>query len=446
MASAAAVSIPAYYRLLRGNRNMRLLWWAQVISEIGDWLYTVSLYSLIYELTGSAKAIGLVLVFQVLPQFFIGPTGGAINDHVSRRKVLIFADIVRAVVIAAMLLVRTVEALPWLFALLFLETAMWAFFEPGRAAIIPNITRPGPESVTANSLSSMTWSVNFFLGSGLGGLLGVGLGRDAVFLIDAVSFLVSAWLIQRMKFNEPHLEGKAPLTARDLVDFRPIADGARYIWNHPRLATMLIPKFGLGLLGANWVILPVLGQREFKLGTGSVGAVEAGMLGMSVLMSARGLGAMIGPLAAGGWVGSNEDRMRRAISVGFLLILAGYGLLAVAPNVWVACAVVALAHAGGSTIWVFSTTLLQAHAEDRFRGRVFAADFGFLVLAMSMATYAGGLAIDGGVPVRTVALATGLIVLGPCFLWTRLTAGWKRPDPDAMLKVQHEETAGPEPR
>src|SRR6185436_13996743 len=143
-----------YLALLRNNRNFRLLWIAQVISEVGDWFYTVAIYSLLLEYTGSAKSIALAFTLQVLPQFVCSPSAGVINDRLSRRRVMIFADFARAVIVAGMLFVRGPESVNFLYALLFLETIMWALFEPGRTATIPNITE-GPDVITGNTLSSM---------------------------------------------------------------------------------------------------------------------------------------------------------------------------------------------------------------------------------------------------------------------------------------------------
>src|SRR5437773_10272807 len=88
-------------------------------------------------------------------------------------------------------------------------------------------------------------------------------------------------------------------------------------------------------------------------------------------------------------------------------------------NLLVACAWVMLAHMGGSTIWVFSTTLLQLHTDDRFRGRVFAADLGFSMLTIAIGAYVCGLFLDWGSSARTIAAATGLLMLLPAALW-----GW----------------------
>ena len=92
------------------------------------------------------------------------------------------------------------------------------------------------------------------------------------------------------------------------------------------------------------------------------------------------------------------------LRVGFFLAAAGYAVLGVAPSLMLACAAVVLAHAGGSTVWVFSTTLLQAQTEDRFRGRVFSAEYAFSMLSMSTVSYLAGVFVDLGVSARTVAL------------------------------------------
>ena len=211
------ISFGGIVRLIRHNRNFRLLWSAQIISEVGDWLYAVVLYSLLLQITGRAQSIGFTLALQLLPQLFVSPMAGVLNDRISRKRIMIFTDVARAVIIAAMLFTQTVDRIPLLYVLLVLETIMWAFFEPGRSAIIPNITRNDEERLVANTLGGVTWAVAFFLGSSLGGFMAAAFGRNFVFIFDAVSFLFSAWLISRMQFAEPHLATAPPFTWRDLA-------------------------------------------------------------------------------------------------------------------------------------------------------------------------------------------------------------------------------------
>src|SRR5260370_3017907 len=206
--------------------------------------------------------VAFAFMAQVLPQCFMAPTAGVINDRISRKQVMIFADWARAVIVLSMMLVRSRETLWLLFVLLFLETVCWALFEPGHRAVIPNITH-GDETPVANALAAATWSVNFALGAELGGLADVTFGRNTVFVLNALSFVASALLIRRMRFAEPHADNLPPLKVRDLFDFSPIAEGVRYVKRDPKLLVTIFVNAGAGLMGSNWGILPVLADRAF---------------------------------------------------------------------------------------------------------------------------------------------------------------------------------------
>src|SRR5712672_2639805 len=215
------ISFASYAHLLGGNRNFRRLWSAQVVSEIGDWFYTLAIYNLLLQLTGRAGSVALALVLQVLPQTLIGPTAGVVNDRVRRKYVMIAADLVRFVIVLPMLLVRS-RSLVWLvYPLLVAETTMAAFFEPARSSVIPNIADRG-EVLIANTLSSATWSVNLLVGASVGGVVAAFFGRDTVFILNALSFLASAILIGGMRFREPHADSASPLSPHDLIDFSPV--------------------------------------------------------------------------------------------------------------------------------------------------------------------------------------------------------------------------------
>jgi MFS family permease len=409
---ASSITFASYLRLLRGNRNFRRLWMAQIVSEIGDWFYTLSIYTLLLQFTGRASSVALALVLQVLPQTFAGPTAGVVNDRLKRKHVMIAADLIRFGVVLAMLFVRS-RSMVWLvFPLLLAETTMAAFFEPARSAVIPNITTED-EVLVANTLSSMTWSVNLMIGAAVGGVVAAFFGRDTVFILNALSFLVSALLIAGMRFAEPHAEAAAPLRPRDLVDFSPVLEGIRYIRNHPTLLPAVFAKAGEIMVGPSWVIFTVMGAREFAWHGHNINAAGGAMLGMSILLAGRGLGALVGPVVSARWAGRSDHRLRLGILIGYLTIAFGYGLLGISRTVWMAAGCAMLAHAGGSTVWVFSTTLLQLHTDDRFRGRVFAADLGLASLTFATTAYLCGRLLDVGISVRTVATGTGALMLIP---------------------------------
>lgn len=417
------ITLSGYVRLLRENRNFRRLWGAQIVSEMGDWFYTLAIYSLLLEMTGKAASVGLALVLQVLPPTLIGPTAGVVNDRMRRKQVMIFADIARFFIVLAMLLVRSPSTVWLVYPLLVLEAIMWGFFEPGRSAVIPNICRK-EDVILANTLSSTTWSMNLFLGAAVGGLVAALLGRQAVFALNAVSFLVSAWFIRGMRFDEPHTT-HTQLRGRDLVDFSPILEGIRYVRSDVRLTAMVFVKFGLFAMGPSWVLFTVLGRTDFPVRWHGLDLERGAILGMSLLMAARGIGALIGPLLSAKWAGHDEKRLRRAILGGYVASAAGYICLGFSGNLAMAIFSAILGHIGGATVWVFSTTLLQLNTDDRFRGRVFAADFGLCMLTLAVGAYVGGYLLDHGMAARTLSYRTGFLTLLPAVGWAVAQRLWR---------------------
>ncbi len=410
------VSVVSYGRLLRGNRNFRRLWGAQVVSELGDWFYTLAIYNLLLQFTGRAGSVALALVLQVLPQTLIGPTAGVVNDRLRRKRVMIAADVGRMLIVFCMLLVRSREMVWLVYPLLVAETVLAAFFEPARSSVIPNIV--GREDVVlANTLSSATWSVNLMLGATAGGVVAALLGRDAVFVLNALSFLISAALIVGMRFAEPHAEGTHPFHVRELVDFSPILAGIRYVRSQVRMRATVLVKAGNLIIGPSWVLFTVMGQREFPVRWHGLDPARGAFLGMSLLLGARGLGALLGPLLTAPWAGSWKHRLETAIFWGYLGTAAGYGLLGVSSHLWQACVCVMLAHFGSSMVWVFSTTLLQLQSDDKFRGRVFAADLGLCMFTIAAGAYLAGRFVDWGFAARHVASFSGMLMLVPAMLW-----------------------------
>jgi MFS family permease len=414
--------LSAYWRLVRGNRNFRRIWLAQIVSEAGDWFYSLAIYTLLLEITGAATSIAIALVFQVLPQTFAGPAAGLINDRLSRKKVMIVADLSRAIIVLAMIFVRGPRDIWFLYLLLTLETIMAAFFEPARNAVIPNIV-PAEDINAANSLSASTWSFVLAAGATLGGIVAAAFGRNTVFIINALSFLASAWFISRMSFNEPHRDGAVPFRMRELFDFSPTLEGIRFIRRDPRLAASIFIKIGVGLLASGWVLFPIFASRIFLLPGLSV--ARNTMLVTSILAGARGLGALAGPLCCANWADDSQIRMTKLVLVGFSLAGLGYCAFSQAPSLEWACAALFVATSGGAITWVNSTTLLQLNSEDRFRGRVFAADLAIAMFTVAAASFLAGRSIDSGISVRHVALGVGAAQLILGLVWVFAMPRWK---------------------
>ncbi len=422
--ASPSVSLSSYVRLIRGNPNFRRLWLAQIVSENGDWFYTLAIYSLLLEFTGKASSIALALVLQVLPHTLLGPLAGMINDRFSRRKVMIITDLLRMVIVASMLLVRTRGSVWVIYPLLFLETVMVAFFEPARNAVIPSVVA-ADDVIVANTLSSATWSFDLAMGSVLGGLIAAWLGRDAVFVLNSLSFLASAWLISRMHFAESHVDAAGSHPEDRAAGWSSIRAGFRYIARDPKLAALVSLKAGVSIVGTSWVLYPVMAERVFTVPISGIAPARAALFGMSMLMGARGIGALIGPLVATRWTGQRQERIRIGVLLGFALGGLGYLALGNAHSIWVAVAVIVIAHCGTSTVWVFSTTLLHLNTEDRFLGRIFGADLAISMLVLAASTWIAGRTIDAGVSPRAVATGTGVAMIAPVIIWAFALRLWK---------------------
>src|SRR2546423_9437783 len=135
----ASHHLTVYLQLLRTNRNFRLLFVGQAISQLGDWFNAVAVYALLLDLTGSATAVAWMLITQSLPVAVVGPLAGVVVDRVNRRRLMIASDLVRGVLIVGLLLVRRGDQVWIAYVVMALTMSASAFFEPARTATIPNI-------------------------------------------------------------------------------------------------------------------------------------------------------------------------------------------------------------------------------------------------------------------------------------------------------------------
>ncbi|HEY0083983.1 MAG TPA: MFS transporter, partial [Pyrinomonadaceae bacterium] len=191
-----------YRELLRGNANFRHLWSGQVVSEIGDWLNNIAVVALALELAGPAhegRAIAVYAIARHLPLFLFGPIAGVVVDRTDRRRVMIAADVARALLAAGFLLAQAFSSLPAIYAVGASLFAVSAFFNAAKRATIPVIVTGADELLGANSLSASTTAATIAIGSALGGLVATFISRDLVFVLNAATFLVSALLISRIR-------------------------------------------------------------------------------------------------------------------------------------------------------------------------------------------------------------------------------------------------------
>ncbi|MEJ2006697.1 MAG: MFS transporter, partial [Acidobacteriota bacterium] len=153
-----------YLSLLRANGNFRRLWLAQLISELGDWFYSLAIYDLLLARTHRGSAVGWAIIIETLPWFLMTPLAGYVTDRFPRRTLMIAADLFRGFIVLGMLLSLVSTDVRLIYLLLGVEVIFSSLFEPARSAILPNVVSED-EILPANALASATWSVALAVGA-----------------------------------------------------------------------------------------------------------------------------------------------------------------------------------------------------------------------------------------------------------------------------------------
>jgi MFS family permease len=390
--------------LLRHNPSFRRLWIAQVVSQLGDWFNAVAVYALLLDLTGSATLVAAMMVVQLLPLALVGPIAGVVVDRMSRRTLMIAADLARAVLFAGLVLVRSADQIWLAFALVTLGVIATAFFEPARTAMLPDVV-PREHLMTANALSAATWAVMLAVGASVGGAITVLVGRDAAFVCNGLSFLASAAALRGLHVAETH---HVETAGRDVR----VRDGLLYLLQHRATIGLLSIKGVWAVAGGMMLLLTVFGQRVFP------GDADTAARGIGVLFAARGVGAVGGALLARAVQRLDAMQLRRLVPFSYGLAALGYLTLANAPSLPIAALAVVWAHVFGTLLWVLSSVLLQLAVDAHVRGRIFALELALHTFVSAAAILLTGIGLDRlMVPPRTLAMWLGAFFFIPAGAW-----------------------------
>ncbi len=405
----------SYLSLFRRNPDFRRLYVAQLISFGGDWFATVALLGLALEFTDSATVASLVLVLQTAPFFLASPYAGVLADRLDRRKLMIAADVGRAVVSLGFLLARDSSTLWIALVCVALLSIGAAFFEPTATASLPNLVEED-DLPAANALIGAAWGTMLAVGAALGGLVAGLVGRDAAFLVNALSFAVSGLLIWRVR--RPF---KASLTAEEQAVLeaaggmgglrRSLKETLSLVRRSPIVGALLTTKATFGVGMGVVLLLAVFGEEVFG----------AGDAGIGLLFAARGAGALVGPFIARRYMTDDDRGLLRTIAVAIGAFLLGYALLPASPTILLACLCVFFAHLGGGAQWSLSSYGLQVSVPDRLRGRVFSFDYALVLLATTLSTIVAGVLAEFVGPILTLYVLVAAVALAGLtwLVWTR---------------------------
>lgn len=366
-------------KMLKSNPDMRRVFFAQVVSYLGDWFSFVAVIGLIDDITGSKFLISLVVVSFSLPSFLASPIAGSMVDRFDRRRILVCVSLIQAVAALGLLLVG--KDTIWLaFVAQSTVSALAAVVGPATESAIPNIARNDEELALANSLLGSTWGVMLAVGAAIGGIFASTFGRDAAFIANAVSFAVSAFLFSRIR--TPMQQEREKTSERQRI--RPFADMREAVVHSrqdPVLMALIFSKTTFAI-GAGVVSqLAVLASDVFNGGDASRG----------LLIGIRGVGTGLGPLIAMRYTRGQLGKVLTICGYASLTFSGLYLVGAWMPTLWLTAIFVMLAHLGGGAQWTLSSYGLQLRSPDHIRGRILAGDFALVTLMLSVTSALAGL-------------------------------------------------------
>lgn len=363
---------PSAYRDLMRNRDFLRLWSGQMVSAIGDWIIVAVLFAFVDQISGGKSyAISLMMLAKFLPAVLLGFLAGIIIDRLDRKRTLIMCDLSRAALVLVLPFATNLAAIC---VLVFIMETFSIIYGPAKDASIPDLVEP-EQLTNANSLNMLTLYASMAFGTAIAGSI-IGLfawlarvnpefmGRyvdpnKAAFVVDSLTFIISAWLIYHINFKRRSREERVRMSTNQVKqDFR---KGFDYLRHNPLTRIILILTLACFLGGGTIYVLTV-GFVKYVLGGGNstfmyiLTTLLFGMMGGSVL------------------AGVLKDRIRKERILGLAITGFGCGVIvfSLLTVIWLSFIV---AFTGGVCMGyaiVGMVTLLHETLDEEYRGRAFA--------------------------------------------------------------------------
>lgn len=374
-------------------RDYRYLWTAQILSDFGDNLTFFTLLILIQRLTGSTVALAGLMVSIALPTLIFGTLAGVYVDRVDRRKAMLVSDLLRAIVVLCFLFVRSVELVPVIFVIGFVQAAIGTVFNPARAAFLPAVV--GQERLlAANSVSHTSRIIFNLLGTGAAGVLAaVSDTLGPAFVVDSATFFLSFLLISRIRTSG------VPRKERDSRVWAEMMEGFRVMVSSRPLRAVLVSLSVtmLGLGAVNVLFVPFLIQ-DLGVSEAFLGAVEASQVAGLIIS-----GTVVAVLAT-------RLRPSNLVSLGLVGVGVFVAAISGAGAVWQVMIILFFVGLCVGPVQAGANTLSQTLIEDSMRGRVGGA-LNTLISAANITSMGLAGVTAAAIGTRNVFLASGSLVL-----------------------------------
>ncbi|WP_295658274.1 MFS transporter [uncultured Nocardioides sp.] len=336
---------------LRESRDFRLLFVAGTVFYLGAMVTYVAIPFQVYRLTGSSFMVGAVGLAELVPLVVFGLYGGALADHVDRRRLLVWCGVAQAVLTAALAAnaFRDRPSLVLVFVVAAVLTSCSSLQRPSREALMPRTVRHD-QITAANALTGLGMDLGVLVGPSVGGLLIAYVGLEWCFVVDVVALVVATLLYVAMR-PYPHTDETTPPSLAG------IWAGVRYALGRKDLLGTYVVDLAAMFLAMPVVLFPALAQEVFE-------RPEA----LGLLYTAESVGALTAT-ALSGWT-ARVHHHGRAIVVAAAVYGVMIGLAGLMPSLWLVVAFLALAGAADTISAIFRSTVWNQTIPEGMRGRL----------------------------------------------------------------------------
>lgn len=406
-----------YWQLLKSNRNFRNLLWGQVISELGNWFNFIAGLGLVRLVSdASPTAAGIFFVCRLLPFAFASPIAGTFVDRFSRRQVMIFTDLARVAVALMFLLVTNADDLWIAYTATILLSTFGAFFDGAKNAATPNLT--GQEGLLAGT--ALMFSTRFLLmavGSALGGWAAAIFGYEVAFLINAASFLVSAftvWLIPEEATRDADTGERMAERSKRESFMNEMREGLRYtVKNHFAFTILIMNVIWATGGGAINIIFERMGGVYFAESENWNPDIA-----LALLWTASGFGLAFGMLIAHRTSIYLDLKNRHSAFIGWTLIIHGllFSIAGFMPTLLLFAVFAFVSRLVVGVEYAIQETLFQRSLPDYIRGRISTLDRGAEMTMFGLSSYFASEAMYYITP-QTLTIISGVLSGGAGVIW-----------------------------
>jgi MFS family permease len=406
-----------YFRFLE-NRNFQLYLLSYIANHVGEWLTYLASLSTIEAIqfangqtSTSGVAISRLVMIRLLPNVIFSPLGGVLADRRDRRQVMIALDLAGSAVAWLFILAVQFQSIPMVYVATFAQECLSGMYEPSRSSIIPLLVSNEEDMKKATTVTGIAWSTVAAFGCGIGGFLVGRLGLQACYVIDSMTYMVSALLMTIMggKWNVATRE-RTESSSMTVKGF--FFDGVHYLQGS---------FFGpLVLLNAS-ASLVYGGFDVLNVSFAERGSLEGRASRLGMLFACIGIGCWAGPMLFDRHTDmSNPKTLQLSClySLGFF-IATGCILMGIFSQFWAICFLNAWRAAGSAALWISSTLLLQKFSTPSMLGRVLAMDHALSLMAESFSAFVVGmLRNDCGISAEQVSLVLGSLAIVVLACWS----------------------------